>query len=43
MALVRDVYWLKLAGRERSRETRESREIVEGRRVKRWVSRHVRN
>ena len=27
MALVRDEYWLKLAGRERSRETRESREI----------------
>ena len=31
LALVRDEYWLKLAGRERSRETRESREIMEGR------------
>ena len=27
MALVRDEYWLKLAGRERDRETRESKEI----------------
>ena len=27
MALVRDEYWLKLAGRDRSRETRKSREI----------------
>ena len=31
LALVHDEYWLKLAGRERSRETRESREIMEGR------------
>ena len=31
MALVRHEYWLKLVGRERSRETRESREILEGR------------
>ena len=29
MALVRDEYWLKLAGRERSREKRESSEIME--------------
>ena len=29
MALVRDEYWLKLAGRERTREKRESREIME--------------
>ena len=28
MALVRDEYWLKLAGLERIRETRESREII---------------
>ena len=28
---VRDKYWLKLDGRERSRETWESREIMEGR------------
>ena len=28
MALVRDEYWLKLAGRERSREKRESREVL---------------
>ena len=27
MALVRDEYWLKLAGREMSREKRESKEI----------------
>ena len=29
MALVRDEYWLKLAGRERSRERWESWEIME--------------
>ena len=28
MALVRDEYWLKLAGRERSTEKRESNEIM---------------
>ena len=27
MAFVRDEYWLKLAGRERSREKRESRQL----------------
>ena len=31
MALVLDEYWLKLAGQERSREKRESREIMGGR------------
>ena len=31
MALVRDEYWLKLAYRERSREKRESGEIMKGR------------
>ena len=31
MALVRDEYWLKLAGRKKSREKRERREIMEGR------------
>ena len=31
MALVRDEYWLKLAGRKRSMEKRESTEIMEGR------------
>ena len=31
LAFVRDEYWLKLAGRERSREKQESREIMEGR------------
>ena len=31
LALVRDEYWLKLAGPERSRETQESRKIMEGR------------
>ena len=30
MALVPDKYRLKLAGRERSRENRENREIMEG-------------
>ena len=30
VALVRDEYWLKLAGRERSREKGESREIMDG-------------
>ena len=30
MALIRDEYWLKLAGKERNRETRESIEIMEG-------------
>ena len=35
MALVRDKYRLKLAGRERSRENRENREIMEGRKEKR--------
>ena len=34
MALVRDEYRLKLAGRERSRENRENREIMEGRKSK---------
>ena len=29
MALVRDEYWFKLAGRERSREKQESREFME--------------
>ena len=29
-ARCRDEYWLKLAGRERSREKRESREVMEG-------------
>ena len=33
MALVRDEYWIKLAGRERSREKRESREIMEGKKL----------
>ena len=28
MELIRDKYWLKLAGRERSRERWESREIM---------------
>ena len=44
MALVRDKYRLKLAGRERSRENRENREIMEGmKKVKRWVLRRERN
>ena len=30
MSVVRDKYRLKLAGRERSRENRENREIMEG-------------
>ena len=40
MALVRDKYRLKLAGRERSRENGENMEIMEGRR---WVLRRERN
>ena len=31
VGVVRDKYRLKLAGRERSRENRENREIMEGR------------
>ena len=29
LALARDEYWLKLTGRERSRDKQESREIME--------------